>query len=232
MRRIAYMALLLAFGACGGGSGDDDDDNGPDAAVDICGFDSDRYLPYEVGFTWEWRVTDLTSGSVETKSQIVQESRDNPDDGLPMFVQMTDKGGGSTENWMRTDGDALVRLQQMDYNSLDQLLRTTVYDPHAIRLDEASDRITEGATYTQTYTEIEYDSTGTETRRAEVTEEWEILGVDVACDAPIGAFECLHVSRTRTAGGIAQKEYWFAKGIGKIREEGGQIEQLTACSVE
>lgn len=230
MKRMVYLALALAIGACGNGSGDDDDV--ADAAVDVCGFASDRYLPYEVGFTWEWRVTDLTSGAVETKSQVVQESRNHPDDGLPMLVQLTQKGGGSTENWMRMDGDALVRLQQLDYNALDQLLRSTVYDPSAIRLDETPARLAEGTTFTESYTEIEYDSTGTETRRASVTEEWEVVGVDVACDAPLGAFECLHVSRTRTAGGIAQKQYWFARGVGKVREEGGQIEQLTACSTQ
>jgi len=230
MKHMAYLALALAVCACGNSSGDDDDV--ADAAVDLCGFSSDRYLPYQVGFTWEWRVTDLTSGAVETKSQVIQETRDNPADHPPMFVQVTDKGGGSTENWTRMDGDALVRLQQMDYNSLDALLRNTVYDPSAIRLDESADRLTEGATYTEGYTEIEYDSTGTETRRADVTEEWEVLGVDVACDSPLGSFECLHIGRTRTAGGVAQKEYWFARGVGKIREEGGQIEQLTACSTQ
>jgi len=226
MRYLTALAVILAIGGCGNGS------SGADAGGDICGFSSDRFFPYEVGYHWEWRVTDLSSGAVETKTQVVAEIRNHPDDGEPMLVQLTNKGAGSTENWMRKEGDALVRLQQMDRNSLDELLRTTLYTPYAIRLDEAAERVADGATFTEDYTEVEYDEMGTETRRTNVTEEWEVLGVNVACDAPLGTFECLHIRRTRTQGGVTEKQYWFARGVGKIREEGGQIEQLTGCSAD
>ena len=45
-----------------------------------------------------------------------------------------------------------------------------------------------------------------------------------------GTFSCLHLRRTRTEGGVAVKEFFFARGIGKIREIGDNVlEELTAC---
>ena len=64
-RYLGVVILALAMG-CGGGNGDDAVDAGD---ADPCGFASDRYLPYEVGFTWEYQVTDLASGEVKTKTQ-------------------------------------------------------------------------------------------------------------------------------------------------------------------
>ena len=50
------------------------------------------------------------------------------------------------------------------------------------------------------------------------------------CDSPMGEFSCLRVRRTRITGGMAEKEFHFARGIGKVREVGSnQLEELTAC---
>ena len=87
------------------------------------------------------------------------------------------------------------------------------------------------AAWDESYTQIDYDASDLETARVPTTEHWEVLGVDVDCSSPLGDFKCLHIRRTRTQGGVAVKEYLLARGIGKIREDGGQIEQLTACSV-
>ncbi len=227
-RLLAIVVVTLALVGCGGSSSGDDVDAGGN---DPCGFGSDRYLPYQVGFSWEFRVTDLSSGDVATKSQIVDSEFTDPDDSLPALLQITDKDGGKTENWIRVVDDATVRLRQQDFNSLDELIRTSVYDPSAVRLDETPAHLVEGAEWDESYTQIDYDPNDVETARIETTEHWEVLGVDVDCSSPLGDFKCLHVKRTRTQGGVAVKEYMFARGIGKIREDGGQVEQLTACSV-
>ena len=61
-------------------------------------------------------------------------------------------------------------------------------------------------------------------------EQRPVLGVDVECTSPFGTFECLHLKRTRTAGGAAVKEFWYARGVGKVKETGdNQTELLTDC---
>ena len=228
-QRYLGVALLAVAMGCGGGNGDDSVDA---AVADPCGFSSDRYLPYGVGFTWEYRVTDLASGDVKTKTQTIDSTFTHPDDGLPTFLQRTQKTGGSTENWIRLDGDALIRLRQQDFNSLSELVRTNEYLPSRIRLDESSAAIADGATWDESYIDVEYDPLDVEVARVDMAEHWEVLGVDVPCESPLGSFSCLNLRRTRTAGGIAEKEFMYARGIGKVREDGGQVEQLTGCSVE
>lgn len=220
--RIAWLACLLA--ACGGG--DDGDD-----VVD-CGFASTRYLPYEVGFQWEYRVSDPVSGVVETKTQWIDSEVTFPGDGQPALLQVTDKSPGVTRNYTRILGEAVIRLQQEDVTALDVVERITVYDPYAIRIDEAAERIAEGATFEESFTEIEYDGAMVEQRRQLATENWEVVSVAEECSAPIGTLTCLHLRRVRMGALTTQKDFWFAPGIGKIREEGGQVEQLVSCGIQ
>jgi hypothetical protein len=212
-------ALLLALLVTGCGS-----DGGGDSE---CGFASDRYLPYDVGMSWTYRITDVGSGEVATKQQDLDET-DDPDLG-PVIVQTTGKLGGTTRSLLRVEGDRVVRLLQEDRDDTGALERTTTYDPGQIRIDESPDRTVVDATWDE-----QYDETVTPTGGAPVTtattDTWEVLAVDAACESPLGSFACLHLRRTRAAGGVAQKEFFFARGVGKVRETGGnQIEELTAC---
>jgi hypothetical protein len=184
----------------GGGTGDDDVD---------CGFQSDRYLPYQVGFHWEYRVSDPVSGMVETKSQWIDSEVTFPGDGQPALLQVTDKSPGVTRNYTRLLGEAVVRLQQEDVTALDVIERITVYQPYAIRIDEAADRIAEGATFQESFTEIEYDAAMVEQRRQTATENWEVVSTAEACSAPIGTLTCLHLRRVRTGALVTQKDFWL-----------------------
>ena len=236
MRTIA-LAATLALAACGGGSGGDDgdaddtgDDSGDDGgdAVD-CDFDSDDYLPYAAGFTWSYRLTDLDDGERAIKEQRIEPEMIHPDYG-PVVVQVTGKINGETISLTRKEGDRVLRFQQEDRDASGALERTTIYDPPQIRIDESSERIELGAAWDEAYTEIVLDPEGVEIMRVDTVDHSEVLGVDDPCDSPMGEFSCLRVRRTRLAGGVADKEFHFARGIGKIREVGSnRLEELTAC---
>lgn len=224
MKRFSLAVVLGLAAACGGGGGDDVDGGGTAS----CGFAGDAWLPQEVGYRWEYRVTDLNSGEVTVKPQVIETEMNHPDDGMPVLVQVTGKDNGKTVNWIRTTDTQVYRLQQEDYDAQDVLERTTAYDPKKIRLDWGA-WLDEG-TMTESYSEIQTEAGVTEPAVA-VTEEWVVLGTDVPCESALGTFSCLHLRRTRTEGGIADKQYWYARGIGKVREEGGQIEVLQSCGV-
>lgn len=221
MTRLFLVMVLLA--ACG-----DDGATADAGGGGACGFD-DAYLPTQVGSSWSWRVVDLGTGAQSTKNQVIESLDDDPELG-EVLVQRTSNTKGATVSYFRNDPVVVVRLRQEDFDELGALQRTTDYDPGQIRLDQSEARVTANATWNESYAEIEYDAAGVEVSRSDRTEAWEVLGTDVECSSPLGTFSCLHVRRNRTLGGIADKQYFFARGVGKVREVGGnQVEELVDC---
>jgi hypothetical protein len=209
--------LLGLLASCGAGSV-------PDVN---CGF-ADGYLPDEVGGNWTYRVTDPSAGARSTKFQRLEATDAHPEYG-DVVLQITEKDNGRTESLLGRDGDRLIRFEQKDYDLAGALERTTIYDPGFLRLDESPEHLETGVTFTEQYTATEIEPTGT--TMVARTEQWEVLGVDVACSSPMGEFSCLHVRRQRVAGGAADKQFYFARGVGKVRETGSDaIEELTACA--
>jgi hypothetical protein len=230
----ALAAALLA--ACGGGDGDGDDsaDDSTDGADDAgvanqCGFSGAEYLPYQTGYTWTYRLTDLDDGERAVKEQRIDPGEDHPEYG-PVVVQVTGKINGSTVSLARKEDGRVLRFQQEDRDATGALERTTIYEPPQVRIDETEEHLELGAEWDETYTEIELDPDGVELSRIETIDHVQVLGVDEECDTDIATFSCLRLRRTRLAGGVAEKEFHFVRGIGKVREVGSnQLEELTDC---
>tara|TARA_R110002073_G_scaffold140253_2_gene290688 strand:- start:59233 stop:59943 length:711 start_codon:yes stop_codon:yes gene_type:complete len=234
MNTLSIRSALFFFVACGGalsacGSGGDDD-----ATIDVdggvdgpCGFE-DRYLPYQVGYQWSYRVTDLGNPDVTTKSQVLT-MEDDAELGA-VIVQTTTKATGTTVSALKRVADSVLRLRQEDRDELGALERTTVYDPGQNRLDEAPGNLVVGAEWDDVYTVTITDEVGNPVSTGERTDHWEVLGIDVDCSSPLGDFSCLQVRRQRIAGGVSDKQFFYAKGIGKVREvNANQVEELVSC---
>lgn len=229
MHSILVSSFLLSGLLIGcGGSGASGSDAGPDAGPDgPCGFES-RFLPYQVGYSWTYRVTDLGTGAVSNKSQNLTAETDA--DLGEVIVQTTTKATGQTISALKVVGTAVQRLRQRDYDMAQTLERTSVYDPAQVRLDESAEHLTLGAAWDDVYSVSIFDPTDTLLSTGSRTDHWEILGVDVDCTSPLGTFKCLHVRRQRIAGGVSDKQYFYAKGIGKIKElNSNQVEELVSC---
>jgi hypothetical protein len=202
MQYLALISAVLFAAACGG-------DGRPEG--DCVPGSSDSYLPFGVGNSWTYEVRNtLTPDIVTTKSQSVTAEMNYPGDGMPAFLQVTTKAEGSTHSWIRVVGDRHVRLEQEDR------------DP--------DDLLAMGATYDDTYTKIVYDENGVEIERLPITETWEVLAASEPCPGEFADFDCVRLSRSQT--GLPPKVFWFTPGIGKVKEDGGQIETLTSCSLD
>jgi hypothetical protein len=165
------------------------------------------------------------------KSQSISSELVTDDDfpGVELLEQVTEKDNGSTVSLFVVEGDALMRKKQIDLDLSGAYERDTVYSPGKLRFDESEAATAAGATFDDVYTATVNDATGAVA--TETTDRWEVIGVDVACSSPYGEFQCIHVRVTRTVGGVAVKDFFFAPGVGKVREEGqSQLEELTACS--
>ncbi len=226
---LATGGLFLGAG-CGGG---DDDGMAGDGGGEpgSCGFESDDYLPYEPGFSWTYQITDLVSGERKTKDQHLEPEMEDPEYGTVM-TQITGKLNGSTVSLVRKEGDRVLRFSQEDRDAADALEQTTTYEPAQIRIDESAERTMEGAEWDEEYTET-IDDPVNGTTVIPTVDHWTVLGVDEPCESPFGTFSCIRLRRTRTMGGIAEKEFHFARGVGKVREIGAnQLEELTGCAAE
>lgn len=127
----------------------------------------------------------------------------------------------------RLDGTKLIRLSETTYDVdvLDQRFR---YSPSALRVD--TEQTTLGATYSSTHLEEELDAAGTIIPPAlNIARTFTVEAVDESVTVPAGTFSCVRLRRD-TVGG-ASKTYWFARGVGKVREVGGQIEVLAAYTL-
>lgn len=225
---LAISVSSMAM-ACGGDNGGDDAGGGADSGPtdSACGF-ADRYLPFEAGHSWTYRVTNLGTPEVVTKNQSL--TAENDQELGEVLVQVTEKGNGSTVSKFQIEGDAVMRKKQEDLDATGALEKTTTYNPGQLRIDESSERIALGAEWDETYEVVETDATGFELSRGTTIDHWEVLGVDVDCTSPLGSFKCVHFRRQRTAGGLSDKQYFFAKGIGKVKEvNANQVEELVSC---
>jgi hypothetical protein len=231
----SLLAISLAAAGCGDDNGGGPDGGGGGGDCEMGGHaTSDRYFPFDVGNVWRYRVTDLGTNEVSVKRSELTESTTPEGETEPVIVQITTKTNGSTETWNRVVGDSVRRFKQIDHDATNAIQRSNVYDPSRLRLDESAAHLTVGTTWTEQFANIEFDPSGTQTGSIQVTETWNVVGIDEACETPWGSLQCLHVHReaSDSDGGSVAKDYLYARGYGKVREEGATLEELIGCVLQ
>lgn len=188
-----------------------------------------RYFPMDVGAEWTYRVVDGDSGAVTSKTQSVEAYEDvgGRMSGVMAFRLVTTKPNGQTMSWQEDTGDSIVRHREQGIDSVGTVYTDEWYMPGKLRIDESHLEV--GAVYEQTYTQETIDMETAMTMEISKTETWTVEAIDEVIEVPAGTFTALRLYRTgETTNGVgAEKRYWFARGVGKIKEEGeGQTEEL------
>lgn len=242
MQYRSSLALIF-LAACGGGpsGGPSTDAAGTgdaataidattaiDAATGGCPT-TGRYLPLATGRSWTYRVTDVATGAVKTKTQVVGalENITAVHAGVMAYKVTTTQPGGTTESWQQDTGSAIRRHKEND--NAGATASTTQFDPYRTRVDETPAHVVAGAQWSESYTEL-VTVTGMAQTTAAKNERWNVVAVDEPVTVPAGTFCTLHLHRVSTVGGMpgSDKQYWFARGVGKIKEAGAtQVEELT-----
>jgi hypothetical protein len=125
---------------------------------------------------------------------------------------------------------AVHRHHEKAYNLSDLLRDEEWYQPHKLRLDEAPEHLVLDAQWQEAYDEAHLDALGNETTDTR-TIDWTVEAIDESVTVPAGTFTCIRVRHTGTIVGQSDKQFWFALGVGKVRELGGQLEELTSYSI-
>ena len=191
-----------------------------------------RYLPLAVGATWSYHVLDLSSGMEADKTSTVEALEDVGERkaGTCAYRVRTEKLDGATVGWQQDTGQAIVRHHERSYDATDALVDEEWYDPFKIRLDEAPARLLLDAQFTEEYQEAHIDALGVEVVDTRGV-DWTVEAVDDVITVPAGTFTCIRVRHVGTMVGQSDKQFWFALGVGKVRELGAQLEELTAYSL-
>ncbi len=180
-------------------------------------------FPLAVGNRWVYRITDVNNEVSEKIQQI--KSSTKTQDGLQAFVFRTDRGTRATESLQRIDDEGrLLRVQENGYKN-GRNVESIRFNPPSIRVD--TDKTAINSEYTQEFQELHIEGGGSTVSKRY---SFMVLAVDEQVTVPAGTFRCVKIRR-ETTGEAMSKTFWYAAGVGKVKEAGGQTEELESFTV-
>lgn len=227
--KIRVLALVLGGSlalACGTKDpGDDDDDTSTPPPTST---PTGRLLPAKIGASWTYRVTDA-DGVVSTKVHSIEALEDvgGRKAGVTAFRFRTEKDNGSTVSWQEDRTTSIVRHREQSYDASGALEAEEYYDPGKVRVDESTEHLTSGAAWEEAWTEVRIDPVEGEASSPR-SAAWTVEAATETVTVPAGTFTCVRLRRVSTneSGLGSDKTFWFAPGVGKVKETGGKTEEL------
>jgi hypothetical protein len=188
-------------------------------------------LPWKEGNTWTYRVTDNdeVSEKVTTIGPEEMVGGDGPHSGDTAFKVVTKKGAmDQTLSWQRDIDGRVVRLREQSFGAKTGELQLEEYwDPYKLHIDGTDEHLQAGAKWVEVYDETKVEpgmAPSTSTER----DAWSVDTLSESVTVPAGTFDAIVLVK---AGGSNLKTYWYVPGIGKIKETGGQTEELVSYEV-
>lgn len=221
---VVVVVVAAAASACEGATPTPTPDAGTPTAT--------SWLPLRVGNSWTYRT--VSNGSLSTKTLSVEAQEpvggDGPDATTVAFRMKTQKVDDFTLSWQGRVGERVVRYREQAYKKGTAILsQDDVWSPARLVVD--GERLTVGQTYEDTYLERAKDADTGLVTTSTVVDVWTVVTIDAPIQVPgRGALPALELRKQRAATGL-DKRFWFVKGVGKVREEGGQLEELTTFEV-
>lgn len=218
-----------APGAGGEGTGGSGSDTpGPEGAL----------LPWAQGNKWTYRITKdgVTSVKTTTIGELEAVGGVGPNAEVMAYHVVTAKGAelaDRTESWQAQDpddADRIVRYRELSFDATSGDLELEEYwDSSKLHIDGSAERTVKDASWLEKYQEYKLE-VGFSPTDHEVRERWTVLDDDATVTVPAGTFE--HVIHFQKIGSSTSKEYWYLRGVGKLKETGSQTEELTEYELE
>ena len=234
LRAAPILALAVSATACGGSGA-----ASPADAAAVNG--SGSFYPLAIGDNWTFQET-ATDGTIsaEVVSVVTQEmvGGTGPYASRMAYRVVTgDKindpnGDVDWEAEVQSPDLRIVRYREESVGETKGKEKNESYwDPPRLRFDEAADRIIASATwneapYTEYDTDVDTDADGGSSipdggMTSDVEDDiWSVIGVDEVVTVPAGTFKALHLKRIDKDSSDGVKEFWFVRGIGRIKETG------------
>lgn len=234
------LVCAAAIGACG--PEDAGDASSPrDARADAreagradAGGERASYLPWAEGNSWTYRVSD--DGEVTEKVTVIGAEEEvggsGPNANERAFRVTTRKGLDSTDetvSWQAALGERVVRYREQSFGRVTNALELEEHWlPAKLHVDSSDERTEPGAAWIEEYEETKALADGG-TATATARDTWIVDGVDQEVTVPAGTFRAVVLQKSSGSGAV--KTYWYVRGVGKVKETGGQTEELVSYQV-
>jgi hypothetical protein len=222
--RILTLSSLLSLVACGSedpGASAGAGGEGPGATP------TGPLLPWAVGNSWTYRVTEdgMVSDKVTTIGDLEPVGGEGVNAELSAYKVVTTKKNGQdhTDSWQAPDGDRVLRYREQAFSaSTGELELDEYWDPYKLHVDGSAEHLVEGSSWLEEYEETKFpvgDTESTSTRR----DRWSVKSLSESVTVPAGTFDAVIFQKV---GAGSLKTYWYVPGVGKVKETGGQTEEL------
>jgi hypothetical protein len=204
--RARYLALSLTLYACG-------KEPPPDPVPA-------SLFPLAKGNQWSFKVTE-SNGTVNHKTQTVTATIAT--DFGPGFVLDTGRNNDLIRSIQVVSEGQLLRVSEIssEIGAVKERLR---FEPPSLRVDLEKTGATD--TYEAMHEEVLLGPRGEIFQRSPKTNRFFIDAIDEPVTVPAGDFRAVKVRRETV--GSTQKVFWYVFGVGKVKETGGQTEELEA----
>jgi hypothetical protein len=192
---------------------------------------SNRYIPLAIGAHWGWMETNVSTGASGMKQSWVEalDTLTGTKAGVSAYRVHSESLTGGTISWEQDTGTATVRHRTQFLGATGAVTSTDDLVPSQLRLDEASAHLTAGTTWTESYTDTKTRASGAVVSAA-LTVTWTVEAVNETVTVPAGTFSCIRVHRVEPVSAVdstgGDNVFWFARGVGKVKETGTVTHEL------
>jgi len=247
----SFLGLLFCAGCVGGGAPSDPYDLGtakPGVSTDGSGGDGsldgpvpdagsrDSHFPLIDGTHWTYHhTTPVDAPWDETDTVTLGEYQ-----GAPAFVleDEEDAQGEQTHSTHVIDGTRVYRAYK-EVTVGDEVVVTTTYDPAFLRYDEAWTKSGTSVTLDDDWTQKCIAASAASNcapgaiKPGTTTHKYTVLDVAAHVSVPAGDFTAVKIQRDNVSS-PETKLFWFAAGVGKVREESpasGAVTELSSYEI-
>jgi hypothetical protein len=189
------------------------------------------FFPLATGNTWTFKVTE--AGVVTMKKQTIGAlepvggTGPNKDKMAYKATTEKDDGGDETISWQAEVDGKIVRYREQSFMASTGMLELEEHwAPYKLRVDASEAHLMAGVMWTEMYSETKLP-VGMAPATAMASDTWRVIAVAESVTVPAGTFTALVIEKT----GGTPKRYWFARGVGKVKETGTQTEELQSYDV-
>ncbi len=222
MIRIGLVALAALAAGCGGGGKGQQHVNVTAPAGAALG-------ALTTGTTWTYQVTDPTVPAPYQKQVVVTGPAAVPGSGEAAVIVTETIPAAVTVNYYAESQGLMVKYREED-SANGVATKVVTWSPDLMKY--LANAAPQGWTFDSEAVETTtYPGGGTPSQK-DVSYRWTVLAEHESVTVPAGTFDCVKAQRVNLNNTDKTKTYWFAPGVGKIREEGPTTEELTAYQVK